>query len=576
MKIDERELISLADGVIVLDRDLRIVSFSEGAERITGYERKDVVAKRCAELFHSGTCETGCPSRRTLETGQVVSNQQYTIYTKDDDEIPVVVSTAPLVDSEGEVTGVVATLRNIAEVTDLTVKLTELGQEVLREKDKLSAILNSIAEGVFTVDSEYRVTSFNAGAARITGYTADEVMGKPCHSVFRSSLCGSECPLKQTVRTGEMVRDREMEMFTKGNRAIPVGVTTALLRDEKNEVVGAVETFRDLSRLKQLTEELQGRYSFGNIIGKSPAMGRIYEVISEVAPTTTTVLIVGATGTGKELMARAIHYHSPRRDRSFVAVNCAALPENLLESELFGHVKGAFTGAISARKGRFELADGGTIFLDEVGEMSPVLQAKLLRVLESNEFERVGDAKTTQVDVRLVAATNQDLEARVRERSFREDLYYRLNVLTLKLPPLRERREDIPVLVAHFIDQFNKRSGKHITEVSPEALEILVDHPWPGNVRQLENAIEHAFVHCRSGQIQPEHLPEELAVRPSPEAERAPGAHTIEAAEKATVLSALEANAWSPTHAARALGISRTSLWRKMKKHGIARPQKNT
>ncbi len=561
----------LADGVMVLDRHLTIVAFGEGAERITGYSREETVGQKCDLLFRCGISEQNCPAAVTLSTGQSVANFHSHIFTKDDDQVPACANTSPVRDKEGKVSGVVIAFRNVAEVRDLTVRLAEANATLSREKEKLSSILNSIADGVFTVDLGYHITSFNKAAQEITGFRPEEVIGRPCHTVFRSIACRGECPLKATARTGQPVTDREIEIFDRHNRLRPISVTTALLRDSDGRIIGAVETFRDLSRIKELTEQLEAKYSFANIVGKSEAMRKVFRVIRDVAPTDTTVLIEGETGTGKELVARAIHYTSPRRDKPLVAVSCGALPDTLLESELFGHVRGAFTGADSDRPGRFELADEGTLFLDEVGEVSPALQVKLLRVLESKEFERVGDRKTTRVDVRFIAATNRNLRERVAEGRFREDLYYRLNVLAIKLPSLRERAEDIPLLVQHFISAFNEETGKKIRAVSQEAMDILVDHPWPGNVRQLENSIEHAFIHCTGELIQPRHLPEELQRPPSAIIKRMSATERpFESLEREVILSALEKASFKRSEAARLLGISRSSLWRKIKKHGIA------
>ncbi len=567
---DDWEYEYLADGVMVLDRHLTIVAFGEGAERITGYSREEVIGRKCELLFRCGVLEHNCPAATTLSTGQSVANFHCRIFTKGDDQIPACASTSPVRDREGKVSGVVVAFRNVAEVRDLTMKLAEANARLTREKEKLSSILNSVADGVFTVDLQYNVTSFNRAAERITGFRAEEVIGRPCHTVFRSTICRGDCPLKVSVRTGQPVMSCEIEVFDRSNQLKPISVSTALLRDSDGRITGGVETFRDLSRLKHLTEQLRVKYSFANIVGKSEPMQKLFQIIRDVAPTNTTVLIEGETGTGKELVARAIHYASPRRDEAFVAVSCGALPEPLLESELFGHVKGAFTGAATDRPGRFELADGGTLFLDEVGEVSPSLQVKLLRVLETREFERVGDRKTTRVDVRFIAATNRNLKEEVAERRFREDLYYRLNVLAIELPALRQRPEDIPLLVQHFISAFNEETGKKIRAVSQETLDIMVDSPWPGNVRQLENAIEHAFIHCTGEVIHPRHLPEELqqpgtAILRSVSAEKLP----LDALEKELILAALEKASYKRGRAAILLGISRSSLWRKMKKHGI-------
>jgi len=563
----------LADGVMVLDPDLTIVAFSDGAQRITGYSPEEAVGRRCHELFHAAACEKECPAKRTLSTGSVLTNVYYSIYTKDDDEILICSSTVPLRDSAGKVTGVVETFRNIQEVRELLLRQARLGKEILDERAKLNAILESIAEGVFTVDLDYRITTFNRAAERITGYSAAEVIGKPCRTVFRSTVCTDRCPVRESIRTGKPVTDFEFEIFNKSNRVVPVSVSTGILRDEKGNTFGAVETFRDISQLRELTDQLRGKYSFGNIVGRSPAMRKIFELIPQVASTPSTVLVTGETGVGKELVARAIHYHSPRREKRFVAINCAAIPETLLESELFGHAKGAYTGAVADRKGRLEVADGGTVFLDEVAEMSTALQAKLLRFIESRELERVGDTESIKLDVRIIAATNRDLEEEVKEKRFRKDLYYRLNVLPIRIPPLRERAEDIPILVEHFISIHNERTGKHITGITGEAMRLLMAHEWPGNVRELENAIEHAFISCGGGAIKPQHLPEGLTGVGPRDVERLAGeASPMDALERELILRALRRHEWNQTRTAQSLRMSRSSLWRKMRKHGI-RPE---
>lgn len=567
---DETGYDYLGDGVMVLDHQRRIVAFGEGAERISGYTREEAVGQRCDLLFRCGLSEKACPAALTLSNGQPLANFRCEIFTKDDDPAPLCVNSSPIRDKKGKVTGVVVTFRNVAEVHDLMLKLADTNVRLAAEKEKLSSILNSIADGVFTVDSQYRVTSFNRSAEQIIGLLAQEVIGRPCHTVFRSSICRGECPLKATVRTGKATTNYDIEILDRNNRGKPISVSTALLRDSEGRIIGGVETFRDLSQLRELSEQLRVKYSFANIIGKSEVMQKVFRVIRDAAPTNATVLIQGETGTGKELVARAIHYTSPRRDKPFVAVSCAALPESLLESELFGHVKGAFTGADSNRPGRFELADGGTLFLDEIGEISPGLQVKLLRVIETRQFERLGDRKTTNVDVRFIVATNRDLRKDIANGRFRDDLFYRLNVLVITLPPLRDRAEDIPLLVEHFVAVFNEQTGKRIRGTSQDTMDLLVDFPWPGNVRQLENAIEHAFIHCTGRLIQPQHLPEELQQPHRWVVERASAAdRPLEFLEKELILVALEKTSWKRSEAARLLGMSRASLWRKMRRHRI-------
>ena len=565
------ELTGLVDGVMVLDANERIVAFSEGAERITGYTAGEVVGRTCQEVFRSERCEASCPARRTIESGVVLSNYRAHVLAADDSEIEIALNISPLKRSDGAVVGAVVVFRNLNEMLEMTFRLTELSHEILREKDWTDAILNSIADGVITLAEDFTITSFNRSAERITGYSAREVMGRPCRSVFRSGGCDKACPVRDLMGGDKISTETEMEITSKDGGVIPVSISAALLRDEEGRVVGAVETFRDLSRYKILTEELKGKYSFRNIIGKSHQMRGVYQIIKSVARTNVNVLIQGDTGTGKELVARAIHYESPRAGQPFVAVHCAALPETLLESELFGHVRGAFTGAISDRKGRFQLADGGTLFLDEISELSPATQVKLLRVLENRQFERVGDNRTLQVDVRLVCATNRNLKQMVADGRFREDLYYRINVVFLRLPPLRERDEDIPLLVRHFIEGFNRETEKRIEKVHPDAMDILIDYAWPGNVRELENAIGHAFVHCRGDTILPEHLPRDMFEGGPAGTEAAPGMPaSLEEVEKAAIAGMLKRCKGNQSKAARRLRIGRSSLWRKIKKYGLS------
>jgi transcriptional regulator with PAS, ATPase and Fis domain len=334
--------------------------------------------------------------------------------------------------------------------------------------------------------------------------------------------------------------------------------------------MGGVETFRDLSLIKTLSEELQERHSFGNIIGENAQMQEIYNLLKMVSETFSTVLIQGETGTGKELVARAIHYNSPRKDQPFIKVSCAALPETLLESELFGYKKGAFTGAIKDKPGKFELAHGGTIFLDEVGEISIPIQSKLLTVLEDREFEPLGGTETVKVDVRIIAATNRNLKEAVEKGQFREDLYYRLNVIPIILPPLRERSDDISLLVNYFIVKFNQKMGKEIISVSSRAMALIMDYPWPGNVRQLEHALEHAFIHCSQRIIEVEHLPQEIRGGETNLVKMVLGSSKpFDEVERQVILETLRQNHGNQEKTAQALRISRTTLWRKLKKYAI-------
>lgn len=431
-------------------------------------------------------------------------------------------------------------------------------------KQREVTILDSVNEGVFTVGLDWRITAFNRAAERITGVSRHQAIGSSCCDVFRASICEGDCALRRTMASGEPVVNAVAHIIDAQQRRVPIRISTALLRDDAGAVVGGVETFQDLTQVEQLQKELQAKYTFEDIVGRSPGMLRLFEILPQVAASDSTVIIEGPSGTGKELFARAIHNLSSRRKKPFVAVNCAALPETLLETELFGHKAGAFTDAKRDKPGRFALADGGTIFLDEIGDVSPAMQVRLLRVLQERVVEPLGSVKPLPVDVRVVAATNKDLAELVRSGRFREDLYYRIRVIYLKLPPLRQRREDIPLLVDHVIAKFNRLQGKDIAGVSDEVMARLMEHDYPGNVRELENIIEQAFVLCRGGLIELNHLPPEL--RPARGTGREAGQPmSLQAMERFLISETLERRRGNRKQAAQDLGINVSTLYRKVK-----------
>jgi len=427
------------------------------------------------------------------------------------------------------------------------------------------AILNGIADGVVVLGLDHKVLFMNHAAREILGRTgeSDIVCGENCRDVVGHSACSMGCLVMNTIKTGEHIYNYEA-VLGRGDKKITLSINTAVIKDQDGKIVGGAEIFRDVTLINELKSELKDRYSLNNVIGKNYRMHEVYELLHEVAPTRSSVLIEGESGTGKELIANAIHHNSPREAKPFIKLNCAALAEGVLESELFGHVKGAFTGAIADRPGRFELADGGTLFLDEIGEISLQTQVKLLRVLQEGEFERVGGTRPVKVDVRLVAATNKNLKEAVESGEFREDLYYRLKVVPIVLPPLRERKDDIPLLVKHFLAKFNKEMKMEVGNLSPRALELLMDYNYPGNIRELEHIIEHAFVRCRGRTITPEHLPRELQsvdmIGRAMDSDE-----PLKELEKETILRALDESGWKLQACARRLKISRTTLWRKMK-----------
>ncbi|MFP5213761.1 MAG: sigma-54 interaction domain-containing protein [Acidobacteriota bacterium] len=429
-------------------------------------------------------------------------------------------------------------------------------------------ILNSIADGVFTVDLDWCVTFFNRAAEEITGIPASEAIGRPCCEVFRANVCESMCVLRYTLETRSPVINRPVVILRADGEEIPISVSTAILQDEAGAVIGGVETFRDLSLVETLRRELDRRYRFQDIVSKSSSMGRILAILPDIAQSESTVLIQGESGTGKELMSRAIHNLSPQAKGPFVAVNCGALPDTLLESELFGHVAGAFTDAKKNRLGRFAMAEGGTLFLDEIGDISPSLQVRLLRVLEERTYEPLGSSKSVKTNARIIAASNKDLERLVHEGAFRKDLYYRLNVVKIQLPTLSGRREDIPLLADHFVSKFNRLRNRSVSGLSYDALSIFVRHDWPGNIRELENAVEYAFILCRDGLIRPEHLPEYL--RGSSFSFPPPSGLTLDEIERHAILDALKRNNWRRMATARELGIDKNTLRRKTIRFNIS------
>lgn len=461
-------------------------------------------------------------------------------------------------------------------VTSGSVSKTGQGMKVRRqlpEEDRslTRLILDSIADGVFTIDQGGRITSFNRAAEQITGYSREEVMGQFCHDIFKASICFKRCPLKHTARTFESIVNMEVHILNRQNQEIPISISTSILKDDTGRVMGAVETFRDLSLIAQLRKEISRRYTFQDIVSRSKAIAKLLNILPDVAQSDATVLIQGESGTGKELFATAIHNTSPRKKGPFIAVNCGALPETLLESELFGYKQGAFTDAKRDKAGRFRLAEGGTLFLDEIGDLSKGTQVKLLRVLEQKEYEPLGSTHKERADVRIVSATHRDLFSLLNKGEFREDLFYRLNVMKLEIPPLRKRKEDIPLLVDHFIKKFNEKTGKSIQRVANGAMKRILRYEYPGNVRELENILEHAFILCKGAEIRTNHLPEGLVPSGaivSPKTSARP--QRLPELEKRLILEALERCGWDREQTARDLGMHRSTLWRKIRKYGIS------
>ena len=466
----------------------------------------------------------------------------------------------------------------------------------MAQKANMEAIFHSVADAILTLDPELRVLNLNRAGQEMLGLKEGDVVGKPVAEILRGQLWDPHGLIAETLRSGEPARGRENLLLRSDGNEVRAQLTTSRLYERDGRVGGAVVVLRDVTHLRELEVRLESRSRLLGIVGRGHVMQEIFGLIEEVAPTDSTVLIHGESGTGKELVADAIHRSSRRQAGPFVKVNCSALSEGLLESELFGHVKGAFTGALHDRKGRFELADQGTLLLDEVGDLPERIQVKLLRVLQEREIERVGDNRVRKVDVRILAATHRPLRELVEKGAFRQDLYYRLNVIPIHVPPLRERREDIPDLAAEFLRSLGKRMGKSIERITPEALRVLMDHRWPGNVRELRNAIEHAAVKCRGSVLLLEDLPRELieesvgivrlargarergglregsrgrAARREMTGSVATSLERRAEREREEILEALERTAWKRGEAAKLLGVDRSTLWRRMRKLGI-------
>jgi PAS domain S-box-containing protein len=475
----------------------------------------------------------------------------------------------------------------------------------MAQKANMEAIFHSVADGIVTVDEELRVTNLNVAAQRMLAAKPEDVLGLPLAELVTGKLWDLAKVVDEVIRSGERVHERENVVAPRDGREVRVLASANKLVDREGNPAGAVAILRDITELRELETRLENRTSMHRLVGSTHAMQEVYGLIEQAAPTDSTILVLGESGTGKELIADAIHRSSRRQRGPFVKVNCSALSEGLLESELFGHVRGAFTGAIADRKGRFELAHGGTIFLDEIGDLTERIQVKLLRVLQEHEIERVGDTRTIKIDVRVIAATHRPLKRLAEEGRFREDLYFRLNVIPLRVPPLRERCEDIPSLAALFLREFAASIGKRSERLSPDALRALLDYRWPGNIRELRNAIEHAIVKGRGAVVMLEDLPREIIeetarvtalahsavgfVRSarsgttppadtarsargaaSPLADPAGGALLAAAPTEADrIREALARTGWHRGRAAALLGIDRATLWRRMRRLGM-------
>jgi PAS domain S-box-containing protein len=444
-------------------------------------------------------------------------------------------------------------------------------------------VVDTIHDGIMIVDTGGTIVSVNTAFESITGYSRNEIIGRSC-TILHCNTCEAtrekaDCHWCQLFRIGN-VRKQSCVMMRKDGRYLHILKNAALLRDAHGEVIGGVETMTDVTELiekdtqiEAFRRQLRDEDGFHGILGSSAPMQRVYDLITNAAQSDAPVIIFGESGTGKELIAKAIHESKSAQQRPYVKVNCAALNESLLESELFGHVKGAFTGAHKDRTGRFEAANGGDIFLDEIGDLPFSTQVKLLRVLEEKVIERVGDQRPISIDVRIISATNRDLKRLVEQGKFREDLFYRINVIPIHVPPLRERVSDIPLLAEHFFRRIQLKSDKKINGIAKDAMHLLMAHPWPGNVRELKSTFEYAFVTCQGLMIQPRDLPPDIIRTPTPTPPAVSGEGSRDDTKKHRLIEALEQAGGNQSQAAQILGVTRVTVWNRMRKYGIAAKQ---
>lgn len=556
----------IEEGYVEVDLKGNTLFCNDSFCRITGYPKEELLGLNYREYMDEAMAKTVFEAyNKVYRTGIPNKAFHYEIIRKDETKRIIENSISLVKNSEGHSVGFRSVVRDITDR-----KRTE--EELEKHRRSLQAIFRSVRDAIITVDTKMVVIEANEATNSICGISPKSIIGKvftecpfrcdrSCHEVLRNSL-GKKIDIKEYK-----IQCRHQDRLEQ--KAV---VTSSPLLGQDGKLMGTVFLIRDITRLSNLERELRERHQFQNIIGKSKKIQNVYVLLEDLANLDTTVLITGETGTGKSLVAKALHYGGSRAFKPLITVNCSALPENLLESELFGHVKGAFTGAIKDTQGRFQAAHGGTILLDEIGDISPIIQLKLLRVLQEKEFERLGESFPRKIDVRVIATTNRDLKEKMRLGEFREDLYYRLKVMEVTLPPLRERHEDVPLLVSHFCNVFNRKFRKNIEGVSDEVLSAFLNYSWPGNVRELEHSIEHAFVLCHDSVIALQHIPVEIR-QYSTSKKSIPQRRTVHAPED--ILAVLDKTDWNKAKAARLLGIDRSTLYRKIRRYRLSRSIEN-
>jgi len=565
-----RQWISLLErlnvGALTVDLDNRVTSINSSAQSLIGLKEEDIIEKDCQEILTGIPCLVNCILKKDKDSTNRCQDLNVTVKNENDQEIFLRRFATPIYDSSNNLAGCLAVLQDNTPISSLI-------DRIHHEEKSLKIILDTLDTGVFTVNRGGHITFFNSASEKIFGYGRKQALGRPVEGLFGPHAAEDLERLHQSINDGKARNNRHGKMTTKDGQTIPVSANYMALKNDKGVIIGGIATFKDLTLAHQFDRAISDKHTFHDMVGKAPSMQKIFEIVNVIAQTDSTILIEGQTGTGKDLLAKVIHSSSKRSDKPFIKVNCAALPDNLLESEMFGYVKGAFTGAFKDKPGRFHEADKGTIFLDEIGDLPLSLQAKLLRVIDEQEFYPLGSKNTSKVNVRIIAATNRGLNSMVIQKLFREDLFYRLNVFRIELPSLKDRRVDLPILVKYVLRNLCAVTGKNISAISEPVMDMLLNYDYPGNVRELENILEHALIICRENIIQPNHLPDYL-VNEQPVSSQeirniktqfAPSRH----GEREVILNALNKNSWNRSRTSKVLNIDRTTLWRKMKKHNL-------
>lgn len=547
-----------------VDLNRKITTINDAAVTLMELEGIDILGRDCLEVFCGVPCLISCLAN--VNKGRMKPAADDLILRENDPEPMIIRLSTPIHDKDGKMVGCLTILQDNTPLADLISR-------VHHEERSLKIILDNLDIGIFTVNRGGYITFFNTAAETISGYDRRQVLGNPFSMLFSRDDKSDRGMLKKAINTRQKQVNHGGSMVTPDGEPVPIRATYMPMENEQGKIVGGLATIQDLTLAQQLDQVISDRYTFHQMVGKDPKILKIFEKVAVVAGTDATVLIEGDTGTGKDMLAKVIHSASRRSKKPFIKVNCAALPDNLLESEMFGYVRGAFTGAERDKPGRFSEADGGTIFLDEIGDLPLSLQAKLLRVLEDQEFYPLGSRHTEKVDVRIISATNRGLEKLVEKNLFRNDLFYRLNVMRIELPPLKHRRADLPILIRQIMRRLTASKADCPGGISEEAMTVLLNYDYPGNVRELENVLEHALIICQSDLIETKHLPEYLYKKMSvPKGECIDCGSEVENkenSERRRLLNSLEKNHWNRGKTATALNIDRSTLWRKMKKHHL-------